>query len=332
MKAKTDFAVLLSQFFTTRLTAQLRASAHTILSYKHTFRLLALYLQDVLQKPPQKLTISDLSVEHIVAFLKHLEQHRHNSVATRNVRLAAIRCFFHYVALQEPQYAFAAQQIQALPIKRGVTRVIDFLEHEETQALLKAPDLNTWTGLRDYALLLVAVQTGMRASEIIGLRHADVQLGCGAHVRCLGKGRKARCISLRSDTVAALKAWVKQCPGEPDSPLFVNQRGRVLNHDSLDYLLKKNLAVARQTCVSLQNKKITPHCLRHTAAMNLLRSGADRVTIALWLGHEQVETTYIYLHADLELKERAMAKTTPSNIPIKKFQPEDEVLAMLNSL
>ena len=332
MKTKTDFAALLSQFFTSRLIDQRQVSSHTTASYKDTFRLLVLYAKDVLNKAPQELSISDLNVQLVVEFLNHLEKQRCNSARTRNVRLAAIRSFFRYVALQAPQYAFTAQQILALPAKRSVTESVDFLDREEIEALLQAPDLNSPIGQRDHTLLLVAIQTGMRASEIIGLRREDVQLDCGAHVRCFGKGRKKRCIPLRRDSVAALKAWLDECPGRHDSPLFVNQRGRPLTHDSLDYLLKKNLAVARQKCPALQKKRVTPHVLRHTAAMELLRNGADRATIAMWLGHEQIETTYVYLHADLKLKQQAMDKTTPLDIHFRTFQPEDAVLEMLNNL
>ena len=332
MSGKTDFALMLSQFFTSRLIDQRQVSAHTIASYKDTFRLLVLYAKDMLHKAPQELSISDLSVQLVVRFLNHLEQQRGNSARTRNVRLAAIRSFFRYVALQEPTYAFVAQQILALPVKQTVTEIVDFLDIEEIEALLEAPDLSSHIGRRDHALMLVAVQTGMRASEIIGLRREDVQLDRGAHVRCFGKGRKRRCIPLRADSVAALKDWLEERSGEPAGALFLNQRGRPLTHDSLDYLLKKNLALARQKCPTLRTKRVTPHTLRHTAAMMLLKSGVDRATIALWLGHEQIETTYVYLHADLKLKEQAMAKTAPLDMPFKTFQPEDAVLEMLSKL
>lgn len=332
MRAKSDFATLLSQFFTSRLMDQRQASAHTIASYRDTFRLLVLYAKDVLNKPPQELSVSDLDVQLVVQFLNHLEQQRCNSARTRNVRLAAIRSFFRHVALHEPQHAFAAQQILALPAKRSVRETVDFLDREEIQALLDAPDTNTPTGRRDHTLLLVAVQTGLRASEIIGLRCEDVQLDCGAHVRCFGKGRKKRCVPLRHDAVAALRSWLDERPRKPDSRVFLNQRGCPLTHDSLDYLLKKNLAVAVQTCPALRTKRVSPHTLRHTAAMTLLRDGADRATIAMWLGHEHIETTYIYLHADLKLKQQAMDKTMPFDMPFRTFQPEDEMLEMLSNL
>ena len=268
----------------------------------------------------------------IGGFLHHLETKRGNTARSRNLRLAAIRSLFRYVALQEPQYAILAQRVLAIPSKRHTRKPVDYLDRNEIEALLRAPDRNSWVGRRDHALLTVAIQTGMRASELIGLRQENVRFGQGAHVRCLGKGRKERCIPLRSDSIATLKAWVEEHGGEPHHPVFTNQHGRALTHDSLDYLLKKNLTLARAACATLQKKRITPHTLRHSCAMELLQNGVDRATIALWLGHEMVETTYIYLHADLKLKEKAMARTTPSGRPISRYKSEDSVLAYLSSL
>ena len=219
-----------------------------------------------------------------------------------------------------------------MPNKRHTRRPVDFLNRDEVEALLLAPDMQTRAGRRDRALLLVAVQTGLRASELLGLRCKDVQLGPGANLRCHGKGRKERCTPLRKDAAATLRSWLKELRGEPDAPVFPNQRGGSLSHDGLDYLLTKHLAVARATCPSLKKKRVTPHVLRHTAAMDLLQNSVDRAVIALWLGHESVETTYVYLHADLKLKERAMARTTPTHSPSDRFRPDDEVLAFLNSL
>ena len=228
--------------------------------------------------------------------------------------------------------AALAQRVLAIPTTRYVRREVDFLNREESEALLRAPDRSDWVGRRDHTLLLVALQTGMRSSEIITLRRDDVRFGDGAHVRCHGKGRKDRCIPLRRDSVAALRAWLKERSGKTNDRVFANQRGRPLTHESLAYLLARNLAVARTACPSLAEKRVTPHTLRHSAAMELLHNGVDRATIALWLGHESVETTYIYLHADLKLKERAMARTTPTETPMKRYQPEDRLLAFLNGL
>ena len=332
MKPASEFPQLLAAFFTDRLMQQRQASPHTIASYRDTFRLLVQYALRALRKAPAALDIGDLDTDFLGAFLTHLETERGNDARSRNTRLAAIRSFFGYVAVQEPQHAALAQRVLAMPAKRYTRRPVDFLARDEIEALLQAPDLQTRAGRRDRTLLLVAVQTGLRASELMHLCCRDVQLGPGAHLRCEGKGRKQRCTPLRKDAAAALRTWIDERQGEPDSPVFPNQRGGALSHDGLAYLLAKHLAVARQACPSLQGKRVSPHVLRHTAAMELLQNGVDRAVIALWLGHESVETTYVYLHADLKLKEAALAKTTPMQATSARFRPDDEVLAFLNSL
>jgi site-specific recombinase XerD len=330
--AVKGFAALLESFFVERLMRQRKASPHTIASYRDTFRLLVSFAQRQLNKLPCELTIEDLDASFLGAFLDYLEHQRNNSARSRNARLAAIHSFFRYAMLQEPQYAALAERVLAMPSKRYTRRPIAFLTPPEVEALLAAPDPRTWAGLRDRTLLLVAIQTGLRAAELIGLRYDDVELGAGAHLHCNGKGRKQRCTPLRRDAVKALRAWLRQHQGQPEDPLFPSARGRQLSRDGLQYLLSKHLATARQRCPSLLRKKVTPHVLRHTAAMTLLQNGVDRAVIALWLGHESVETTYIYLHADLKLKEQALAKTTPTNIPPARFKPNDALLSFLNSL
>ncbi len=332
MKRVAEFPRLLAAFFTERLLQQRRASPHTITSYRDTFRLLVQYALRELRKAPAALEIRDLDTDFLGAFLNYLEAERGNDARSRNTRLAAIRSFFGYVAVQEPQHAALAQRVLAMPAKRYTRRPVDFLDRDEIEALLQAPDPQTRAGRRDRTLLLVAVQTGLRASELIHLRCQDVQLGRGAHLRCEGKGRKQRCTPLRQDATAALRAWLDERGGEPDSPVFPNRQGGALSHDGLAYLLAKHLTVARQACPSLQGKRVTPHVLRHTAAMELLQNGVDRAVIALWLGHESVETTYVYLHADLKLKEAALAKTTPMQGAPARYRPDDEVLTFLNSL
>ncbi|MCY4408514.1 MAG: tyrosine-type recombinase/integrase [Rhodospirillaceae bacterium] len=329
MKTTPDFPRLLAIFFTKHLMQQRQASPHTIDSYSDTFTLLAHYAWQVLNKRPETLEVVDLEPDFLADFLSHLEIERGNGARTRNTRLAAIRSFFRYVALNEPRHAAQAQRVLAMPSKRYTRRPVAFLEEDEIEALLRAPDLRTRNGRRDRTLLVVAVQSGLRASELINLCREDVHLGAGAHLRCEGKGRKERYTPLRRDSVAALRAWMKEHSGDP---VFPNQHGNSLSHDSLDYLLAKHLTTARAECRSLKRKHITPHSLRHTAAMTLLRNKVDRGLIALWLGHESVETTYIYLHADLKLKEQAMAKTTPSELPPARYQPGDKLLEFLNSL
>ena len=332
MNAAADFARLLTVFFGNHLMQQREASPHTVASYRDTFRLLVRYAQRELNKQPSELALEDFDTAFLGDFLSHLESERGNGARSRNTRLAAIRSFFHHVALHQPQHAALAQRVLAMPSKRHLRSPVAWLDRDEVEALLGAPDPRTHFGRRDRTLLTVAVQTGLRASELIGLRCRDVQLGTGAHVRCHGKGRKERHTPLRQDAAAMLKAWLGERRGEPDDPVFPNQRGRALSHDSLAYLLEKHLATARAVRPSLAKKRVTPHCLRHTAAMDLLANGVDRAVIALWLGHESIETTSIYLHADLELKERAMDKTSPSGIRPARYRPDDDLLAFLDSL
>jgi integrase/recombinase XerD len=332
MKELSPFPVLLESFFMDRLMRQRQVSPHTIASYRDTFRLLLQYAQQRLRKEPSQLTVPDLDTVFLGSFLDYLEQHRDNSARTRNVRLAAIHSFFRYVALHAPEYSALAQRVLAIPSKRYVRRPICFLTPVEIDALLAAPDLNTWSGRRDRSLLLLAVQTGLRAAEVICLRCENIVLGTGAHVQCLGKGRKARCTPLRKETVTVLRSWLRERQGQLSDPLFPTTRGRALGHDGLEYLLNKHLAVARRHCPSLTKKCVTLHSLRHSLAMNLLHHGVDRSVIALWLGHENVETTSIYLQADMQLKEQALAKTTATGARIARYRPSDRLLAFLNTL
>lgn len=332
MKTQATFSELLQAFFTERLMDQCNASPHTIANYRDTFRLLLAFARCRLKKIPSALSVSDLDAPFIGHFLEHLEKERHNTPQSRNVRLAAIRSFFHYVALQEPAFAAVAQRVLAIPSKRFTRKDVDFLNRAETEALLASPDQNTWSGRRDRAWLLVAVQTGLRVSELLGLCCQDVALGSGAHVRCLGKGRKKRCVPLRKDTVAVLRAWLKERNGQPTDVLFPNARGAALSRDGVEYLLAKHATAARLKCPSLKTKRVSAHVLRHTLAMDLLQSGVDRSVIALWLGHEYMETTQVYLHANMQLKEQALAKTDPFTGPSRRFRPSDRLLTFLQSL
>jgi site-specific recombinase XerD len=319
-------------FFTDRLLRQRRASPHTIAGYRDAFRLLLRFALEQLGKTPTELEVEDLDAPFIGEFLDHLEARRGNSARTRNARLAAIRSFFRYVALNEPAHALLCQRILAMPSKRHERRTIEFLDRQEIDALLAAPDTSTWTGRRDRTLLLVAIQTGLRVSELIGLRNQDVVLGTGAHVRCEGKGRKHRCTPLRKDTVVMVEGWQRKQRGLPEDPLFPSLRGGPLSRDAVERLVAKHVAVGQPRCPSLERKKITPHLLRHTAAMELLQHGVDRSVIALWLGHESVETTQMYLHADLRLKEQALSRTTPVGVKPGRYRPDDGLLAFLEAL
>jgi integrase/recombinase XerD len=332
MNGASQFPALLEGFFVDRLMRQRQASPHTITSYRDTFRLLLQYAQQRLSRTPSQITLPDLDTPFLGAFLDHLEQKRDNSARSRNVRLAAIHSFFRYVALHAPEYNGLAQRVLAMPSKRYERRPICFLTPVEVDALLAAPDLSTWSGRRDRALLLLAVQTGLRAAELTGLRCENIVFGAGAHVQCLGKGRKTRCTPLRKETITVLRSWLRECQGESSDPVFPTAQGRALGHDGLEYMLNKHLAVARRNCPSLTKKRITPHSLRHSLAMNLLHHGADRSVIALWLGHESVETTSIYLQADMQLKEQALAKTATTRARATRYRPSDRVLAFLNTL
>lgn len=332
MKDATGLPALLESFFLDRLMRERNVSPHTITSYRDTFRLLLQYIQEHLRKSPAQLSLRDLDAPLLGAFLDHLEKNRGNSARTRNVRLAAIHSFFRYVALHAPEYCGVAQRVLAMPTKRYVRRLISFLTSTEIDALLAAPDLTTWSGRRDRALLLLAVRTGMRAAELTALCCENLVLHPSAYAECLGKGRKQRRTPLRRETVGVLREWLRERDGEPSDPVFPSRRGSALGHDGLDCLLKKHLVVARRHCPSLRQKRITFHCLRHSLAMSLLQGGADRSVIALFLGHEQVESTSIYLHADMRLKEAALAKSSNSKSRVRRYRPGDRLLAFLNGL
>jgi site-specific recombinase XerD len=312
--------------------SQCGASPHTIANYRDTFRPLIAFVQRCLKKPPTNLAIQDLDASVIVRFLDHLEKERGVTARTRNVRLAAIHSFFNYVALQEPAFGAIAQRVLAIRSKRCAKKPVDYLTRTEIDALLAAPDQTTWSGRRDRTLLLVAVQTGLRVSELIGLRCQDVALGTGAHVRCTGKGRKTRCVPLRKEVVTALRHWLRERSGQPIDVLFPSARGAVLSRDGVEYLLSQHATTAIAKCPSLKTKRVSPHVLRHSAAMNLLQHGVDRSVIALWLGHESMETTQVYLHANLELKEKALAKTEPFKGKAGRYRPPDQLLTFLQSL
>jgi site-specific recombinase XerD len=276
--------------------------------------------------------LADLDATFLCKFLDHLERERGNSARSRNARLAALHAFFRYVAFTEPSHALLCQRILAIPSKRFERGIVEFLDDKEIDALLDGPDSATWIGRRDHALLLVAVQTGLRVSELTALRRQDVTFGTGAHVRCNGKGRKLRCTPLRADVTRVLEAWLRERPGTPDEPVFPSCRGGRLSGDAVEHLVEKHVAAARGRCPSLAKKRVTPHTLRHSAAMQLLQRGVDRSVIALWLGHESIETTQIYLHADLRLKEKALARTTSSGRSPPRYRPGDALLTFLEGL
>lgn len=323
---------LLQRFFTERLMAQMEASPNTIAGYRDTFRLLLLFASQQTGKEPIQIPITDLDSTLVNNFLSHLESKRSNSARSRNTRLAAIRSFFRFVAMNDPALMLQCQQILALPSKRYVRRTVDFLDRKEIEALAAAPDHSTWVGRRDHVLLTLALQTGLRASELINLRCGDVVIGPGAHIRCEGKGRKQRCTPLRRETVNMIETWLKEFGGGNQGPLFPSLSGNKLSRDALEHIVHRHTLSAAKKCPSLKSKRVSPHVLRHSMAMELLQHGVDQSVIALWLGHESVETTQIYMHADLRLKEKALAKMETKTKAAKRYQPDDKLLAFLESL
>jgi integrase/recombinase XerD len=333
--AAATLPALLQRFFTDRLVAQMEASPNTVAGYRDAFRLLLRFASQRLGRPPTRLEVADLDASLVGEFLAHVESSRGNTARSRNTRLAAIRSFFRYVAMEEPAHLLHCQRILAMPGKRYVRRAVDFLDAAEADALAAAPDRSTWVGRRDHALLLVATQTGLRASELVGLRRCDlVAAGTGAHLRCEGKGRKQRCTPLGRDTVKVLAAWLKERGGGGDhDPLFPTRRGTRMSRDALEHLVRRHVLAAARSCPSLAGKRVSPHVLRHTAAMRLLHHGVDQTVIALWLGHESVGTTQVYVHADLRLKERALARVaTETTSKPGRYRPDDQLLAFLEGL
>jgi integrase/recombinase XerD len=325
-------APTLEAFFTDRLINEKGASQHTIAAYRDTFRLLLGFAQRRTGKQPCKLEIEDLDAPLIQAFLDHLEHDRGNSPRTRNARLAAIHSLFRFAALRHPEHAALISRVLAVPTKRFDRAIVSYLTKEEVDALIAAPDRSRWIGRRDHALLTLTIQTGVRVSELTSLRCQDVHLGTGPHVQITGKGRKQRATPLTTHTVAVLREWLKERAGQPGQPLFPTSRGRTLSRDALALLAAKHANTASCRSPTLHNKRVTPHTLRHTAAMNLLHAGVDSTVIALWLGHESVEATQIYLHADMQIKERALARTTPPNSTPGRYRPPDTLLAFLEAL
>jgi integrase/recombinase XerD len=328
----TVLAPTLQAFFTDRLTHQLGASVHTIAAYRDAWRLLLPFAAARTGVAPTKLDIADLDAGLVGEFLNHLENERGNSVRTRNGRLAAIHSTFTFAALRHPEHAETIARVLAIPPKRYDRAQITYLTRAEVTALLGAPDRSTWTGRRDRAWILLAVTAGLRVSELTALTRGDLNLDTGPHVLCHGKGRKDRTTPVTAEAVAVLRTWAKELPGETTTPLFPTRTGRPMSRDAVSARLNLHITGAASPCPSLSSKRVTPHVLRHTAAMRLLEAGVDVMTIALWLGHASSETTQIYLHADLALKERAIARTTPTGTRPGRYQPGDRLLAFLEAL
>jgi site-specific recombinase XerD len=329
----TDLAPILQGFFTDRLARQKKASPNTVAAYRDTCRLLLSFAQARTGKAPSRLSLADLDATLVGAFLQHLEDNRGNGSATRNARLAAIHSLFRYAAPRAPEHAAVISQVLAIPPRRRERAIVSYLTPEETEALLAAPDRGTWHGRRDHALLQLAVQTGLRVSELTSLASQDAHLGAGPHVRCHGKGRKDRTTPLTSQVVRTLRTWLAELCPAPDMPLFPSQAGSRLSRDAVERLVAKHAsAAAADSCPSIKEKNVTPHTLRHTAAMSLLKAGVDTSVIALWLGHEDAETTQVYLHADMTIKEQALARVQHPGTSPGRYRPPDTLLTFLNNL
>jgi site-specific recombinase XerD len=332
MTAGTSFATLLQRYFTQRLMHQRRASPNTIASYRDTFKMLLLFAKKRLNKAPSALRLEDIDAPLVSAFLDDLEASRGVTARTRNLRLTAVHSFFRFASYEAPTHAAQIARVLAIPAKKFSRTLVPFLSRPEVDAILAAPDQRTWSGRRDHALLLVAVQTGLRLSELIGIRRGDVVLGTGSHVRVIGKGRKERCTPLSQNSRAVMTAWTREPSRVPDQPVFPNARGGPLSAHGVQYILAKHVAVASRVCTSLTRKRVSPHVLRHTTAMDLVQEGVDRPTLALWLGHESIETTQIYLDADLEMKSKLLDKLTPPEGKPGRYRPDDDLLAFLKGL
>jgi site-specific recombinase XerD len=328
----TALAPTLQAYFTDRLICQRGASPNTIAAYRDTFRLLLAFAVERTRKQPCQLDLGDLDAPLVAAFLEHLERDRHNSVRTRNHRLAAIHSLFGYAALRHPEHAASIQRVLAIPTKRFERNLVTYLTDDEVDALVATCDTTTWTGRRDHAMLVLAIQTGLRISELARLTIADVALGTGAHVHTVGKGRKERRTPLVPLTVAVLRTWLSERQGSPPEPLFPTSNGRFLSRDAIEHRVALHVANAGATCASIRTKHVTTHTLRHTAAMRLLFSGVDVTVISLWLGHDQVSTTGAYVHADMTQKARAIARVTPPTTKPGRYRAPDTLLAFLEAL
>jgi len=332
MTSSTNFAPLLERFFLQRLMQQRQASPHTIASYRDTFCRLLAFIKQRLHKAPSQLHFEDISAPLIGKFLDYLEEHDGISVRTRNLRLTAIHSFFRYAAFEMPTHSAQIQRVLAIPSKRFTRTLVNFLTRAEVDALLAAPDRRNWSGRRDHAFILTAAQTGFRLSEMTGLKREDLVLGVGAHLRVIGKGRRERCTPLAKATRVVLKAWLREPQRADGNILFPNARGERLSVHGVQYLLNKHRRAAANTCPSLKKNRVSVHRLRHTMAVDLLQEGVDRSTIALWLGHQHVETTQVYLDATLAMKEKALNKVTPHRGRPGRYRPDDRLLAFLKNL
>jgi integrase/recombinase XerD len=325
---------LLQAFFADYMYSQKRASPRTVQSYRDTFRLLLEFLRKTTGREPAALVMSDIDAPSVLKFLDHIEAERQNQVQSRNVRLAAIRSFCRMVALRDPGSVGIATRVLSIPVKRTDKRLIGYLTRVEMDAMLAAHDLTNWAGRRDHALLLTLYNTGARVSEVTALQRQQIKLGVKSFVQFIGKGRKERAVPLWPTTTKALKEWFKEAElDKKNEPVaFPNARGKSLSRDGVNYLLQECVKRAATKCPSLAAKRVSPHLVRHTVAMHLLQAGVDITVIALWLGHESIQTTHGYIEADLATKEQVLSKVTPAGQNVKRFKADDSLLRFLATL
>lgn len=328
----TVIAPTLQAFFTQRLISQLHASPRTIAAYRDTFRLLLRFAHERTGTAPSVMDWDQLDEPLISAFVDHLEHERGNGARTRNLRLTAIRSLFRYAAVRHPEHAAVIQRVLAIPAKRHERRPVTFLTARESEMLIDAPPQHRWEGRRDRAILILTLQAGLRVSELVALDCGDIALGTGGHVRIEGKGRKQRAVPLTKEAKMVLTVWLAERGGQPDDPLFPTRTGRRLSRDAVERRVATHVATAGRRCASLKDKRVHPHVLRHSCAMSLLQAGVDSTVIALWLGHADVRSTQPYIHADMTIKERALALVTPATVAPGRYAPTDDVLAYLESL
>lgn len=323
---------LIQQFFCERLKDQRNVSPHTIASYRDTFRLLLDFAQKKTGREPAQLEMGDLDAATILAFLDQLEKKRGNQPRTRNARLAAIRTFMNYAALQEPSLLALTHCVVAIPMKRFPRPLLGFLSRAEMDAILSAPDPATWSGRRDRVLFATMYNTGARVSEILAVKRSDLQLGPAGSLRLFGKGRKERSLPLWKNTVKQIKRWLKEVPDSPDEKVFSNQRRQPLSRSGVEYRLELAVQRAIPRCPSLKARSISPHTIRHTTAMHLLQSGVDITVIALWLGHESPATTHGYIELDLAMKRKTLEKLPSPKPRQPHLKMTDSLIAFLETL
>lgn len=332
MNSSPSVGPLLQRFFLEHLRNHKGVSPQTVAAYRDAFRLLFTFLQHSTGTEPSALQLSDLDAPAILAFLDHLERGRNNTARSRNARLAAIRSFFRYVALREPDYLGIATQVLAIPNKRAERHMVGYLSRAEIEALLVAPDRSRWAGRRDHALLLTLYNTGARVSEIASLTRVQLCLALQPSVQLHGKGRKDRVVPLWSRTARVLKLWLDELGDGPGNMVFPNAQGSALSRHGVAYIVERAVRRASSAQPSLVSKRVSPHVFRHTTAMHLLQAGVDLAVIALWLGHESVETTHVYVEADLAMKEQALDKLAPVGPGVPRFKANDSLLSFLEQL